>query len=392
MVEDFLEFEKSAVDLVPKIKPFLTAAGTPSYQNALKILLTNESVLFYENFHQIVLVKASGAKDKAKKTMELIQSESGLEMGELRREITSQILSPEKLLALLQPVIARGDYRDDESMTLQMIAQLRKEIGPAFSTLVGPVFMRKGAKPFAQGVAVAFAREFLAVEEKQKQAMGKDYEDVVQNACKLEIVEPLLEVGICHNCKNWRLTLSEYPERQLQCPYCQEEWLDITLLVFKDFYQELKKQNKDLPIFISAYLKSKATHPISVYPLVPIKEKRGDIDVYVRESAVGIECKCFQDPHVITRNKLDSEAGNIKKQVEQYFKIGLKRVILVTNLSEPDSERLHKILKEKYSQDVKVLSGEIDQLLKALTELAKEADECYKANFTERFQKGLGRS
>lgn len=215
---------------------------------------------------------------------------------------------------------------------------------------------------------------------------------MVQNLHELDIAEPLLQVSFCPKCKNYRFTICEYPMPQACCPNCKEEWLDVTAFILKDPYQDLKQQNRDLPIFISGYLKNKATYSISTYPLVPLKQKEGEIDVYIKESETGIECKCFQDPRVITEGKLSSEAGNIKKQVEQYFKIGLKRVILVTNLSEPDSERLHKILKERYSQEVKVLPGEIDQLLKALTELAKEADECYKANLTQRIQKGLRRS
>lgn len=390
MIEDFLEIDKGASILEPEVKPFLEAAGALSFRNALKLLLTNDSVLGYENLHQIVLVKAVGPEDKARQAIELIQSKSTIALSNLTKEIF-QIIISKNLLHDLLPEKTKSGEQSNEVIALGIATRLKERMPSVFSTVITPLFMRRGAKPLVQAIAVYTAKELLSIKERHLQVMGREYQDVVQKNYELGIIEPLLGVSTCPNCKNWVLRVSEYPVPQLSCPNCKEEWLDVTAFTLKDPYRELKQQNKDLPIFISVYVKSKATYPISVYPLVPIKDKTGEIDVYIRGSETGIECKCFQDPHVITGSKLDSEAGNIKKQVEQYFKIGLNRVILVTNLSEPDSERLHKILKERYSQEVKVLPGEIDQLLKALTELAKEADERYKANLTQRIQKGLRR-
>jgi hypothetical protein len=391
MIENFLEIDKSSPISQAEVNPFLEAAGASSFRNALKLLLTDGSVLSSENFHQIVLVKAVGSEDKARQAIELMESKSTIALSNLMKEIF-QIVVSGKLLHDLLPEKVENGKQNNEIIALEIATRLKERMPPVFVTNIVPLAMRKGAKPIAQAIAASTAKGLLSVREKHSQLMGSEYQDVIQKSYELGIIEPLLGVSICPKCKNWEIRASEYPVAQLSCPHCKEEWLDITGFTLRDPYLELKQQSKDLPIFISAYIKSQAAYPISVYALVPMKDKTGEIDVYIRETETGIECKCFQDPHVTTESKLRSEAGKLKKQIEKYFEIGLKNVILVTNLSEPDSGKLHKILQEKYSQEVKVLPGEVDQLLKALTDLAKEADGCYQINLTQRIQKELGQS
>ena len=76
---------------------------------------------------------------------------------------------------------------------------------------------------------------------------------------------------------------------------------------------------------------------VKILPKAVVKSDDGvkfDVDVYIPEFSISIEYKVFEDPFApMTQSRLDSVVGRIMWQIRNYFKIGIKRVIIVINLT-----------------------------------------------------------
>ena len=159
----------------------------------------------------------------------------------------------------------------------------------------------------------------------------------------------------CTKCSS---TFELYPPNY-RCPKCGEEWTTQTIYMFKGELSQIKAKNQDLPLFISSYLKFKTsiinilteTH---VYPNAQVKlitsseqQELTEVDVFVPDIQVGIECKAYTDPtSPMTTQKLNGMAGDIaEKHIKKYAKAGIKRIFLVTNLPESHAQKLETTLK-----------------------------------------------
>ena len=107
-----------------------------------------------------------------------------------------------------------------------------------------------------------------------------------------------------------------------------------------------------MPVFISAYLKSKSVLPIRVFPNVEVDLEPGkaEIDVLIEETSTGMECKCYTNNIAVAETTISSEAGKIRQQTENYVASGLTRVIIITNYCDANTMKLRTRLTEELKQ------------------------------------------
>jgi len=187
------------------------------------------------------------------------------------------------------------------------------------------------------------------------------------------------------------------------CPKCGGEWATVGLYGFQHPYDEVKKDNSDLPLFISSYFKHKVSTEapmgeVKIFPLVQIKMDNGqtfDIDVYLPKFEVGIECKVYEDAYApMTRQRIGSIVGRLMPQIKNYFDIGITNVIIITNLIESSKNKVesalkNKLIQEGYSDNFEILSKDITHLLEWMDEKSKIITTHIQESFAKAFEQNL---
>jgi hypothetical protein len=133
---------------------------------------------------------------------------------------------------------------------------------------------------------------------------------------------------------------------------------------------------------------------LEVYPLArfgPEFEARGEVDVWIPALSLGIEAKTYEDALApFTRGRLSGLVKNLDDQLDRYLAVGVKRLALITNLSEGSASKLQAALqghwakKEKRFKEIVVVSGNPDHLLRYLNGIAKESGKFLERQFQAR--------
>ena len=170
-------------------------------------------------------------------------------------------------------------------------------------------------------------------------------------------------------------------------------------MVFNPPYDDIKKDNSDMALFISSYLRHKIfsfapNHEVEIYPLAEIKrdgKKELEIDVYIKEYNLGIEVKVYEDAYArMTVSRLNSIVDRLLVQVKKYFEFGIEKVIIVTNIVESSTVKIEKLLKEKlpteYGDKILILPQDIDGLLERLNNISEYITKDQSEKFSKAFE------
>lgn len=111
-----------------------------------------------------------------------------------------------------------------------------------------------------------------------------------------------------------------------------------------------------------------------------------ELDVLIRDTATGIECKCYTRNIAVGKSMINRETQRLKRQIENYVQVGIRRVFVVTNLSDADSTRLQDALGSQLQgldeiTEFKVLSANMTAFRAFLEEEAKLIGKAATAQF-----------
>jgi len=249
----------------------------------------------------------------------------------------------------------------------------------------------EGAFTLSELIAITVFKTLQNLREDQIHATSyhdNEYEEMLMLLKRLDIIKPRLQVSICPRCANYLLAISSYPPHSAICPKCRSEWVTITLYTIAPSLAKLKIENADLPVFISAYLKTKLMGKvftdIKIHPnaVLNINNKKAEIDVYIPEFNMAFECKVFENAGArLTRSRLHSIIDKLKFKIETFLKIGVNKIVIATNLPSKSSEILENILRDiitdKYMKDVdlKVIPGDEVTLIETLDNIINSLAE-----------------
>lgn len=249
---------------------------------------------------------------------------------------------------------------DDAISTMQKYnaSEFTKQV--IYSGMLDTIQLSTGiiSKDFIEGVTANILEQYISKHQGQHNFF--DNKNILRqlSSVKLKLIEPWVQASVCGLCHNFELLLSSYPKKIATCSQCSREMFTVRIYKLNSSFEIHKLDNKDLPLFIGSYIKSKKSeekvHISHKITDVENSTISGDIDVYIPASKTGIECKLFVNPHP-QGNQFESYKGEILNIFLKYAKFGINRFIAITNLSKKDAleleEKLKLQLKEKGLQE-----------------------------------------
>ena len=390
-----MKVNKSNIEFEPTVKPFVTAMSVPAYREICRILFLNGNLLhFSREFGQIGVVSCFGPQDRLDEAVNFILSNAQSELLSTAQSAYSDLYK-----IFIEPVIFASigiiSVENESERQSLFIAKLIEKLGPEenIQGLLKPLmpYLGAGIKPLSE-LLVAVLYKFYYRKFQYLQLIVPNLNRVVESLRKFGVLTPFISISICAKCINYEFVFSKSLNINGNCPKCGCPWTVLTIDNFSPLFETLKKGNKDLPVFISSYLRSSQFFPIGVYPNadIEIPGQRIEVDVLIEETSTGVECKCYEDPLIISDNMIKSKAGDLCSQVENYLKAGIKRIFIITNLNSLNAvERLEQEIKSKLNingvifDEIKCLSSDIENLKKFLDEEAQKISAIRMGNITQ---------
>ena len=383
--------ESSSLEAV--IFPFIDVANTTRWRHALNILYLNGAVLeTLEGTGIPCLISQTGSTEAAEDSIDLLTGRSQTRLTPLIIDFAKLFLP--KLLHLVRQTKRETTGNPDNTQSTLFAIKVAMEIVPELEKQEKTItkLLLQGAFTISDLIAAGLFKTLTEMRTSQTSCgiKERDYENMINALSKLDVIEPKLQVSLCLKCANYQLTISTCPTTKLTCPKCGENWTTQTIYMFKGQLSKIKAENQDLPLFISSYLKFKTSlstiiGEIRIYPNAQVRiptstntQETAEIDIYIPDFQIGIECKTYTDPtSPMTTQRLHGMKGDIiKKHVKKYLNIGIEHIFLATNLSENHAQKLENALQTFLRNQnikvktLKVIPGKIDALLQFLNWLA----------------------
>ena len=395
------KIEDSNVEFEDVLKPLVNAMKVPQFRNACLVLFINKNFLnLSKDFGQIGIISCYGPQENIEGTIEFLksntQTELALEVQKAFPEIRKFI---DPIISATMGIFSVESESEKESLFVaKFIEKLESEekIEKLLNSLMP--YIGNSIKPISE-LFVANLYELYFERYKNINFITPNIGENVALLRKLNVLTPFLSISICSTCMNYEFKFSKSITINENCPKCGSLWSILTIDEFTPSFSKLKKENNDLPVFISAYLKSNQFTPTKIFPNAKIKigDKKNEFDVLIEETSTGIECKCYENPLIMSDNSIKSEVGKINKQIRNYKELGLKKIVLIINLSSQNVEKFEIEIKNGLNDiiptsiELEVLGLDLEDLYDFLEEEAKKISEISSKNiekeFTKRIQK-----
>lgn len=385
---------RSDMGLEAGIKPLLAALKVQKLSQACRVLFASGDALSLSTpLEQIGIVTLTGPREGNIEGADLITSESQLQLMEIGKQIVppfvhsfgDSIVSASVEFASIQNeeerqsiVTAKIMDKVNSGDTKRLLKQITPYIGGAI-------------KPVSE-LLVGILYKFLYDKHRDQQQAIPQFEEVVASMIRLGLTSPFLSLALCPSCNNYELVFSRSARSNSNCSKCGFAWPVLVLNELTPDFAFLKKKNADLPVFISAYLKSKSPFPVRAFPNAEFNLKAGkvEVDVFLPDTALGIECKCYANCVAVTDSTISSEAGKTKKQIENYLKLGLTRIVVITNYSEPDTNKLRIAIKDQFGElegvkELLVLGRDLDVFTKFLDQECEKLEQATNMSLQQAF-------
>ena len=387
------EIVKDSSSLETAITPFIDAANTKSWKHALNIFYLNGAVVeIPEGTGTPCLISQKGSIEGIEESIDLLVGKSQTKL----LPIAIDFIRP-LILKLFKATKGNSTENADGSKIstidlTKMITNLMPELERLQETT--PKLFLRGAFSISDLIAAGLFKTLTEMRTNQTSCGIKeaDYERMVNALSRLDIIQPILQVSICPKCANYMLTVSTCPPSNTTCPKCGESWATQTIYMFKGQLSKIKAENQDLPLFISSYLKQKTSistlfGEIRIYPNAQVEtqttttnKETVEIDVYLPDFKIGIECKTQTDPTTpMTKDRLGGMTGDIiNKHIKKYVNAGIENIFIVTNLPQTQAQKIETALKTSTKDQhidlktLQVIPGNIETLLQFLNKLANK--------------------
>jgi hypothetical protein len=372
------------------MKRMVTIAATQHFREALYFLYINGSVMsFNQKLSLPIFIDLIGDEQNVKEAVDLLQAEANTTLASFMSRLYEHLLNV--FLSLVQDNEFLNIISNIKEGNLKMENVIPVYIANKYNKidifeLKNPETLIETSFALMQLIIINMFNAFYKLRKELNHNFLNEnkYNKMVELLRRLNIITPKLQISICSKCTNHQFTLSSYASYSDRCTKCGYKWITTTLYVFEErLLSELKSNNNDLPVFISAYLRNKLylhslkAKDIEIYPCakVNINGKDFEIDVYIKGFNTAIECKVFLDPLAkMTESRLGSISGELVSQIKNFLLAEVKKVIVVTNLPSDYTKMLEESLQNKIKQEnidvmIKVIDGDIDSLIKMLDEI-----------------------
>ncbi len=376
------------------VEPFIAALKTEKLANACRILFINGDALRLSALlEQIGLVTVHGPSEGNSDGADLVAEQAKLKLISLGKEIMPQMLNVFGESIVSASVEVASIEKEEERQSMLTMRIMEKAKSEEFKEFYEQMFRYAGGaiKPLSE-LMIGSLYKFLLERYKEQSQIVPQFNDVVASLRKLGLATPFLSLALCPSCNNYEFTFSRSARFQIDCPKCGSIWSIIIVHELLPEFASLKMKNQDLAAFISSYLKSKLPYPVQVQPNAEFKTKNGkiEVDVYIPDLETGIECKNYVNTMVVTNSTIKSESGKLRIQIENYLSLGIKKVVVVTNFNEDNTNKLGNSLKKlsagmKGLEEIQVLGSDLIALTLFLDKMCQQIEN----TVNKRIQQGF---
>jgi hypothetical protein len=386
------------------VQPLVHAALTTGWKPALNLLYFHGTLLeLSEEIGLPVLVSVRGDASGLTSVSELLKAQTSSGASRIMRSWMKEVIP-----RLAKAVQERGEGVSIGEVSAALGAKAAKEGGPHAKLIQD--MLRKAFEDvvmFSGGLS-ALVFEFLLAKRSAyltNVLPEAEYERMVAQLAKLGILEPRFEISICPGCHNHYLVVSGFPSTQSHCTRCGRAWVTIELFVFSQRFSSAELGSSLMALFVSAYLRERvnAQSPVidlEIYPNAEFKpdpKTHAEVDVFVPRAALGYECKTFEDVFApLTGSRLGSVAGRVLEQIESYSKLGIREIVIATNLPASGAQKVQRELSKRLQGDkarptsLIVLPGSPNDLVAHLDQVATVLAKQLNADLGESFESGPG--
>ncbi len=384
----------------PIVEPLVHAAQTTGWKPSLNLLYFHGSLLaLSEEIGLPVLVSVRGDTSGLDHVSELLKAQTSSGMSRLMRSWMKEVVP-----SVLQAIQERGEEVSFGEVSAALGARAAKEGGPHEKLIQD--LIRRGFEDlitFSGGIA-ALVFEFLLTKRTAyltNVLPEPEYERMVDQLARLGILEPRLEVSICPHCHNRYFVVSGFPSTPVVCTNCGRKWVTVELFVFRSPFSRVELGSSLMALLISAYLREKVNSgspvlDLDIFPnaeFEPEPNHRVEVDVYVPRLAIGYECKAFEDVFApLTGNRLGSVTGRVTSQIDGYLALGIRNIVIATNLPALAATRVERELSKNYKgkkiqpSSIVVLPGNPSALVRHLDEVSASLVKLLNDDFKKSFE------
>jgi hypothetical protein len=373
------------------VAPFVVAANTQAWRNALNLLYVNGSGMVLSEISMPVLVSLEGKEEDVTMSLDLMRGKGATVAPSLATAILTMFMPGLKALMQNPALAETGDKAGEEKITQAVFSSFAPVLRHGLDDL-GKTLIQSGFT-LSDAIAVAVFQTLSTFRQSQIHVMSdqNEYEDVVRLLRRLDVAHPQLQVSVCPNCANFRLIISRHSPHSEKCAQCGSLWTTLTLYTLENSFSKLKVENSDLPVFISAYLRNKliyltAMEEISIHPnaVVNIEEGQVEVDAYLPRFKIAVECKVFRDPFgSFSGPHAGSIVGDLRDKIVRLMALGVTDLVIATNLTVEATNKLREELlgDERVKLRLWVLPRDVNGLLGNLDAIADSVGKQVSANF-----------
>lgn len=342
---------KTNLSLEEGIEPLLAALKVEKIADACRVLFVNGDTLSLSApLEQIGLVNILGSSEGNTEGAELIVAQAKLQLNNIGKQVMPRMIndfSESIVSASVEIASIQSEEERQSIMTAKIMEKAKGEGSKEFFKQMTP-YIGGAIKPLSEFM-VGGLYKFLYDKYRDQSQMIPRFSDVVTSLRRLGLASPFLSLALCPSCNNYEFIFSRSARSTPTCPKCGFNWPIIIVHELTPEFAALKRNNNDLPVFISAYLKSKLPYPVSVSPNAEFNMKTGkvEVDVFIPDTRTGIECKSYINNIAVTDSTINAEVGKIRKQIDNYLSLGLKRIVIVTNFAETDANKFRVTLQNQ---------------------------------------------
>ena len=342
---------KTNLVLEEGIEALLAALKVDKIADACRILFINgDKLSLSAQLEQIGLVNIIGPSEGNIEGADLIAAQAKLQLNSIGKQVMPRMMNDfsESIVAASVEIASIQNEEERQSiMTAKIMEKAKGDGSKEFFKQITP-YIGGAIKPLSEFM-VGGLYKFLYDKYRDQSQMIPRFSDVVASLRRLGLASPFLSLALCPSCNNYEFIFSRSARSTTTCPKCGFTWPILIVHELTPEFAALKRNNNDLPVFISAYLKSKLPYPVSVSPNAEFNMKTGkiEVDVFIPDTRTGIECKNYINNITVADSTINTEVGKVCKQIGNYLSIGLKRVIVVTNFAEADANKFRVALKNQ---------------------------------------------
>jgi hypothetical protein len=383
----FYQFERA-------LDPFVNAAQTTALASACDVLYIHGSDLTWGESKQDFFLVDMNVDEDVEEIAQVVGARAKMGFSRVLKMGLDAFLP--FMMGMLPDVVAKQGQQsgvdEKEAIGAAIAAKLSNtaimaELEKRFSS-----FVSVGQLPLlSDAIASWLIRDAHKLRQRQMAAYGMtddDYRDMLYALRRFNLCERIVRVAYPEEGFQSELSLSSRGGFGLTDARDGARLVEVFRLA--PALSALKRGREDaLAVFIADYVNTQFSGPPQAFACAQYGGPDApEFDVVIPVLGVGFEIKLYQSPFSQTRNKLENNAGQLKKQIPAYAGIGCAQLYYVSNLEQEMAESVSRMVQDACGPGVEMhaIGGGIHALLPVLDGLVGLLEQVREAQLSHEFQ------